>query len=482
MHNTKPTALIILDGFGYSSKNQHNAIALAKTPFLDYLQKKYPSTYLKASGAAVGLPAHENGNSEVGHFTIGAGKITPQTSLLLKSHMQHKALMSNQTLMKELKKFNPKNKIHLIGMISDGGVHSNISHTIEILKTLHSKDIKNVYVHAILDGRDTPPQSADKFIKTIQKELQGFNNGHIVTVHGRHYAMDRDHNDDRTQASFNVMTEQSKQISDIDTIIKKSYEKNIYDEYITPQATHDDHTIQQNDGIIFLNFRPDRAKQITQKLLSLKTSFFITPVLYDTNLPTTPLIKAPSTSNTLLEKINDSNKTICTITETEKFNHLTYFFNGHRDIQLTNETRIMIPSHKVMTHDQKPEMKAAEITDHIIAQTSKGYDFYLANFANADMVGHTGNLPATIKAIEIIDQQLHKIYTRIVQEMQGTIFITADHGNAEKMFNQSSNQPCTSHTNNRVPFYAISSTKKDLTEMQGLSDIAKIILEALNID
>lgn len=483
MNNKKPIALIILDGFGYAPSHQFNAISQAHTPNLNLWKKKYAFTQLKASGSSVGLPPQENGNSEVGHFTIGSGKIIPQTSLLLSSTIQFHSLISNHTLMKELKNFNPQNTIHLVGLISNGGVHSNIQHLFEYLKVLKHYNFNNISIHAILDGRDTPPQSALSFLEQVEQHLKQFKNGKIATIHGRHYAMDRDKNDDRITASFNIMTQQSSSINDYAQKINDSYKCNISDEYITPFVTHYDHVIQSDDGVIFFNFRPDRAKQITQKLLSLPLNFFITPVIYDSSLPTKPLIKVPSTTNTLLEIINNNNKQICTITETEKFNHLTYFFNGHRNISLPHEHRIMIPSHKVQRHDQKPEMKAQEITDQLISCTQKNkYDFFLLNFANADMVGHTGNLQATIKAVECIDTQLKKIYEEIVIKHNGTLFITADHGNAEKMFDQQSQQPCTSHTNNKVPFYAINTKEKDLTMMQGLSDIATIILRSMNIN
>ncbi len=477
-----PTILIVLDGLGVSEEKKYNAFSQAKTPHLDNWQNKYFYTTLQASGTHVGLQDGYNGNSEVGHFTLGAGKIIQQTSTLLNAQLHPEKLYSNNTLADVLEKFNTGARIHLIGMASDGNIHSNLDHAKAFINTLARHGFSQILVHAFLDGRDTPPQSALQYLDSLQAELDEYSCGKIASIHGRYYAMDRNNNDDRTQKSFDILTKQQATWMTYQNVIKKNYKKNISDEFIKPIACIQDHTIQPGDGVIFFNFRPDRAIQLTRQLLTLDLAFFITPIIYHKSLTTTPLINATKTNETLLEVLTDHNKTIFTIAETEKYAHVTYFFNGHRDITIPTEERVLIPSSKLHPADD-PNMQAKIITETVLTSlTNDPKDFYLINYANADMVGHSGNLEATIEAIECLDIQLHKLYQEVVIKQNGTIYITADHGNAETMFDKLSNQNCTSHTSNPVPLYVLSQKDQQKIELHGLADVAPFILKNMKIE
>jgi len=482
MSRAKPTMLIILDGFGISSEKKYNACYQAKTPHFDNWRNKHFYTTLQAAGKFVGLPVNYNGNSEVGHFTLGAGRIVPQTVTILNTNLETKNLQINSILINILKKFNKDKRVHLMGLASDGNIHSNLHHAQALIATLHHHNISKILFHAFLDGRDTPPQSALNYLEIIEKDLDKLQCGKIASIHGRYFALDRNRNWDRTQKTFEILTKQQESYTPYQDYIKKSYNNEITDEFIEPQACASDHAIQNGDGIIFFNFRPDRAIQLTQKLLTLETSFFITPINYHTSLPTTPLISATHVDETLLETLSLHKKNIFTIAETEKYAHVTYFFNGHKDIRLATEQRTLVPSSTKLHPHEDPVMQAHKITEEVLQSLqTKSYDFYLINYANADMVGHSGNLPATIAAIECLDEQLSQLYQEVVIKQKGTIYITADHGNAETMFNEVNNQPCTSHTNNPVPFYMLTLKKIKKPNLQSLADVAPYILQNMNI-
>ena len=482
MPSPPPTMLIILDGLGISCETKYNAFYQAKTPHLDNWKSQHYYTTLQAAGKFVGLQENSQGNSEVGHFTLGAGRIIQQTSIYLNANLHPDTLFTNITLTNLLRTFNTGKKIHLLGMASDGNIHSNLDHARAFISTLAQHKISNILVHAFLDGRDTPPYSAQQYLDTLQSDLDTYSCGKIASIHGRYYAMDRNNNWNRTQQTFNVLTKQQKTWTPYQDHITQSYTNNVSDEFIVPTACIQDHTIQPGDAIIFFNFRPDRAIQLTKQLLQLDTSFFITPIIYHETLPTTPLISAVQTDQTLLEVLSSNNKTIFTIAETEKYAHVTYFFNGHRDITIPTEQRLLIPSSITKQPAEDPRMQAEKITQTILNSLKNSpKDFYLINYANADMVGHSGNLSATITAIECLDEQLNKLYQEVVIKKNGIIYITADHGNAETMFNEKINQPCTSHTNNPVPFYILSQKKKQDLELQGLADIARLILKNMEI-
>jgi 2,3-bisphosphoglycerate-independent phosphoglycerate mutase len=480
---TSPTILIVLDGLGISCEKKYNAFSQAETPHLDSWLDQHFYTTLQASGAFVGLQEGYHGNSEVGHFTLGAGKIIPQTSTLLNINLHPEKLHTNNTLTDLLKKFNLPAKVHLMGMASDGNIHSNLDHCRAFISTLAQHGISNILVHAFLDGRDTPPRSALKYLNVLQADLDRFACGQIASIHGRYYAMDRNNNADRTQKSFDILTQPQTSWITYQDCITQNYELQISDEFIKPTACIENNTIEPGDAVIFFNFRPDRAIQLTKKLLALDLAFFVTPIIYHESLLTTPLLASIQTEQTLLEVLAAHNKTIFTIAETEKYAHVTYFFNGHRDITIATEERVLIPSSTLHPADD-PKMRAEQITDAVLnSLTNNPKDFYLINYANADMVGHSGNLDATIAAIECLDTELNKLYQQVVIQQNGTIYITADHGNAETMFDEQSDQTCTSHTGNPVPFYMLTNKGKQklAVKLESLADVAPFILKNMDI-
>lgn len=482
-----PTILVILDGLGVSPEKKYNAFFKAYTPHFDRWQHQYFYTTLQAAGVFVGLQEGYHGNSQVGHFTLGAGRIIEQTSTRLNTNLHPDILHGNPTLTDLLKKFNPGKRVHLLGMASDGNIHSNLDHAQAFIAACAHHGISNILVHAFLDGRDTPPRSALQYVDILQSTLDRYSCGKIASIHGRYYAMDRNNNDDRTQKSFDILTQPQATWTSYQDCIAQNYAADVTDEFIEPITCIENQMIQPGDGVIFFNFRPDRALQLTKKLLGLDLSFFVTPVLYHESVATTPLIPEVIADQTLLETLSDHNKTIFTIAETEKYAHVTYFFNGHRDIMWPTEERILIPSSPLQPDDD-PKMKAQEITQTVLDSLQHDpKDFYLINYANADMVGHSGNLDATIQAIEFLDEQLKLLYEQVVIQQHGTIYITADHGNAEIMFDDLSQQNCTSHTSNHVPFYMLTKNPEHLSNAQfwhgvGLADVAPLILKNMKIN
>lgn len=477
-----PNVLIVLDGLGISDANRHNAFNKAHTPHLTRWKTEYSYTTLQAAGTFVGLPDGYNGNSEVGHFTLGSGKIILQISTLLNHMMQESTLNNSAIITKLLKNFKVNSRVHLLGLASDGNIHSNIAHARALISTLNHHKIKNILFHAIVDGRDTPPCSAQQFLDTIESDLQKYKCGKIATIHGRFYAMDRNQNLDRTNKSLKILTQQEKTIIPYGQAIKNNYAQGLSDEFLVPTACIQDHIIQPGDGVIFFNFRPDRAIQLTKKLLEMNLAFLVTPVQYHPTLLTTTLLPSVQTNNTLLEILSAHHKKIFTIAETEKYAHVTYFFNGHKDITLPGEQRVLIPSLTDPDIAKNPKMQAEKITQTIIDSLHNNpCDFYLVNYANADMIGHSGNFNATVAAIECLDHELGKLYKEIVIKQNGTMFITADHGNAEKMFDEKSGQSCTSHTKNPVPFYMLKKNHKQEFKLTGLADVAPFILKMMNI-
>ncbi|MBV8660979.1 MAG: 2,3-bisphosphoglycerate-independent phosphoglycerate mutase [Candidatus Dependentiae bacterium] len=478
-----PTILIILDGLGISGEKKYNAFSQAKTPHLDNWQLQHFYTTLQAAGNFVGLKNGYQGNSEVGHFTLGAGRIIEQTSTRLNINLHPDKLHKDSTLSNLLEKFNSGNRVHLLGMASDGNIHSNLDHARAFISALAHHKISNVLIHAFLDGRDTAPYSALQYLDTIQSDLDTYSCGKIASVHGRYYAMDRNNNEDRTQKSFDILTKQQSTWMSYQDCIQQNYLHETSDEFIIPTACIPDHTIQPGDAVIFFNFRPDRAIQLTKKLLTLDLAFFITPIIYHESLATTPLVNSVQANETLLEILAEHHKTIFTIAETEKYAHVTYFFNGHRDISIATEQRVLIPSSKTLEPVNDPKMQAEKITQAVLNSIQNDpKDFYLINYANADMVGHSGNLIATIAAIECLDIELNKLYQQVVIKQNGTIYITADHGNAEIMFDEINQQPCTSHTNNPVPFYVLTKNDQQKVELKGLADIAPLILKNMGLE
>jgi 2,3-bisphosphoglycerate-independent phosphoglycerate mutase len=487
----KPIVLVILDGFGYKVDRSFNAIAQAKTPYIDTWIKEYPHTYLQASGTAVGLPNGFIGNSEVGHQTIGAGRIIPQPALVIHQTLLHNKLCSNKKLISNLNELSKNmGNLHIIGLLSDAGVHSHQELLYALIKCAIEQKVPHIYLHLILDGRDTPPQSATKYLQQLEKFIQKYPNASIASLHGRFYAMDRDNNINRTQKSFNALTQAtSPNFNNWQDALNHWYTKEITDEYIPPTILNPQGTIKPGDGIICFNFRADRARQLTEMFLehkdTLKFSFFITPFVYDKHLNTLPLFEKPFITNTLGDILHKYDKTTFAIAETEKYAHVTYFFNSGRETPYATETWKLIPSIKTTNYASYPEMSAPHITQAVLESLKHDpKDFYLINYANADMVGHSGDFKATIQAVECLDKQLHKLYEQVVNGMNGTLIITADHGNAEEMFDIATNQPKTSHTTNKVPFIFISKTAKNskaALNLKSIADIAPYILKLMHL-
>ncbi|MFC1845608.1 2,3-bisphosphoglycerate-independent phosphoglycerate mutase [Candidatus Dependentiae bacterium] len=494
----KPTVLVVLDGLGYSPSTTHNAVFAAKTPNLDSWQDSYPHALLKASGTAVGLLEGAIGNSEVGHLTLGSGRIVQQPVAIVHEAIANKTLFKNSVLIEQLKKIKTSgSKLHLMGLLSDASVHSHIAHLFAFLDAAKQVGLENVFIHPFLDGRDTPPQSAATYLEQLDKKIAQLGLGNIASLHGRFYAMDRDNNWERTEQSYCTLTEKqtTKQTSWQETL-DESYKKNITDEFVPPTQLHPSGIIEPGDGILFFNFRPDRARQLTRAFIDpsfiefkrkrVQLECFITPFSYTPTLKTDVLFSRKPIRNTLCDVLHNNGKTMFAIAETEKYAHVTYFFSGGREQRLANETRMLIPSIRATTYVKHPAMSAQKITEAVLTSLKTDpHDFYLINYANADMVGHSGNMDATVKAIEYLDGQLKKLYDQIITNMDGTLYITSDHGNAEQMFDATTGQPTTAHTTNQVPFIMLKKELRGNTKelpLTELSEIAPFILQNMELE
>lgn len=492
MNSTKQILLIILDGWGIRSDSKHNAIKTANPEYMNFLWNSYPHLSLPASGEAVGLPAGTIGTSEIGHLTLGAGRVIYTDLLRVNKDIKEDKLKDNEAFIKLFRHVKLHNStLHVMGLVSPGGVHSHQEHLFSFLQTARNTGIEKIVVHVFTDGRDTPPKSADKYVNELEQVISKLGNIHIGSIHGRYYAMDRDKNMDRTQittiALFQGVGEKHLQKS-AHSVIQEQYEKGTGDEFIKPQILLNESknadTINKDDGVFFFNFRPDRARQITKQILDKKESFnlfFVTMTQYDKDLITEVAYPPINISNTLSEVLSKNNITQVHIAETEKYAHVTYFFNGGKEIKYENEEYIMIQSRKdVPTHDLAPEMKAADIADKTIEQINKGIKFIVINFANADMVGHTGKFDPAVKAVKFEDTQIKRVTETMLQK-GGIALITSDHGNAEDMFDEVNNQPTTAHSLNPVPFIITNKDSKILRDSGSLADVAPTILELFNI-
>ncbi len=453
---------------------------------------------LQASGNAVGLPDGFIGNSEVGHETIGAGRILPQPLSIIQNAIQNKSLSSHAILLEQLAQLKKTGKtLHILGLLSDAGIHSHDQLLYALIEIAATQGIKKIVIHPFIDGRDVSPQSAQHYLATLEQFLKKMNVGTIGSIHGRFYPMDRDHNWLRTEESYKVLTQPlSDSAQSWQSILTQNYDQNISDEFIAPAQLDPQAIIQPGDGIIFMNFRPDRARQLTRAFTDtafdmfpvkkLDLAFFITPVSYGKHIKTIPLFEQPIIHNTLKEVLARHDKAIFSIAETEKYAHVTYFFAGGQEKIFPHEIRILIPSIVTDTYAKYPEMSAAQITQSVLRSLKKSpKDFYLINYANADMVGHSGDFSATVKAIEFLDKQLHELYEKIVVGMQGTLYITADHGKAEEMYDSKNKTVRKSHTTNSVPFIMMRSDIKDSgfqLPLKELSDVAPFILEQMHIE
>nr|YP_010198937.1 phosphoglycerate mutase [Hydropuntia urvillei]UAD88386.1 phosphoglycerate mutase [Hydropuntia urvillei] len=490
----RPIILTILDGWGYSIHKKGNAIELADTPTMDHLWQNYPHTLLNASAEDVGLPKGQMGNSEVGHTTIGAGRIINQDLVRISTSIKNQSFFKNKALQNICNKIeSQKAKMHLIGLCSNGGVHSHIQHLFALIDIIIRYNIK-ICIHVITDGRDTSPYSSKIFIEQIKNHIQKFKHVNICTISGRYYSMDRDCRWSRTEKSYRLLTSNKLDvIQDPILLINKYYEQNISDEFIPPSRISQG-SIENNDGIIFFNFRPDRMRQLLKAFTNLTFKGFpvkqfqnlevVTFTQYDQSLNTEVAFPPKNNKNFIGQVISNYGLKQLRLAETEKYAHVTYFFNGGIEEPFPGEDRQLIASPKVDTYDLCPEMSAEQLTKIAInAINDNIYTLIVINYANPDMVGHTGNLKATINAINKIDTCLNQIWN-ICKNMNNTLIITADHGNAEYMLNES-NQPCTSHSINPVPFILAEAKnihKQNLRANGNLADIAPTILELLNLN
>ncbi len=482
--------LCIMDGVGIRDTEYGNAVKMAKKPNLDYLIKNYPHSKLEASGELVGLPAGQMGNSEVGHTNIGAGRIVYQPLQLITNQIKNGEFFQNKNLLETIKhvKDNHSN-LHICGLLSDGGIHSHINHLFGLIDLCKKEGISNVYYHVFLDGRDTLPNICLKYLDELSEKIKETSVGSIASISGRYYAMDRDNRWDRVKKAYDVMvTGTGIECNSYKDVIEKNYNEGIFDEFIVPTIIDKNGMIKDNDGLIAFNFRPDRLREIFKAITNPDFSDFehknLKNIKLTTMMPVSDEVicnnafELQKLDNTLGEYLSKNHKTQLRIAETEKYAHVTYFFDGGVEKDLDGCKRILVNSPKVATYDLKPEMSAYEVTDKLIKELDNHLDVVILNFANGDMVGHTGNLDAAIKAVETVDDCIGKIYKK-VEEIGGTLIVTADHGNSEVMIDDNGNV-ITSHTTNKVPF--IITDKSIKLEDGKLADIAPTMLYLLGLD
>ena len=489
----KPLILMILDGFGIAGADG-NAIKAANKPNIDRLFAENPVTEIGASGMDVGLPDGQMGNSEVGHTNIGAGRVVYQELTRITKSIQDGDFLANEALCNAMDNALANDKsLHIMGLLSDGGVHSHNTHLYGILEMAKKKGLSKVYVHAFLDGRDVPPSSAKSFAEACTEKMNEIGVGKIATVMGRYYAMDRDNRWDRVEKAYAAMVYgEGNTCEDAALAIQKSYDEGVTDEFVLPTVIDGGDTIKDGDSVIFYNFRPDRAREITRTFVDSdfdgferKNGFFpltfVCMTQYDATMPNVQVaFKPQSLKNTLGEYLSDKGMTQLRIAETEKYAHVTFFFNGGVEKQYDNEDRILVKSPAVATYDMQPEMSAYEVTDKLVETIESGkYDMIILNFANCDMVGHTGVFEAAVKAVEAVDECVGKV-TDAIAKMGGVALITADHGNADKMVDVDG-EPFTAHTTNPVPFCVIGYPCKLRTGGK-LADIAPTMLEILGLE
>jgi len=505
----KPVVLVVLDGWGISNNTQGNAIRQAHLPTIDKLNKFYPMTTLQASGISVGLPWGECGNSEVGHMALGAGKIIYQNLPRITLSIQDGSFFQNEALMKAMgSSADHKSSLHLIGLLSEGSVHSHKEHLFALLEMAKNRKIEKVYIHAFTDGRDSPPNAGTKTIKELQDKIKVYGIGKIATLCGRNWAMDRNNNWDRVEKAYNLLTEgKGEKVQDPVKYLQDSYAKEITDEYIEPAVIIENQeapvVIKDNDSVIFFNYREDRARELTKafvlpsfkkfkrdKLLKIE---FVTLTEYEKDLPVQVAFPPEEINGGLGEVLSKKKVKQLRLAETEKYAHVTYFFNGGKEEPWPGEDRILIPSPTVSKFDETPEMSAPKITEKALEAINSGkYSFILINYANPDMVGHTGNEKATVEAVQSTDKSLSLLVPAVLKN-KGCLLVTADHGNAEEVKNFHTGQIDTEHSSNPVPFWFVASDNhhnkkaeeivRQQNEVGGLlSDVAPTILEIMKIE
>lgn len=490
----KPLALIILDGFGYNPNEYGNAIKAANTPNIDALFAKYPHTLIGASGMDVGLPDGQMGNSEVGHTNIGAGRIVYQELTRITKSIKDGDFFSNPALKAAIENCKKNHSaLHLMGLLSDGGVHSHNAHLYGLVEMARENGLNEVYIHAFMDGRDVPPTSGKDFLADCQAKLEEIGVGKIATVIGRYYAMDRDNRWDRVEKAYAAMVYgEGEQCADPVAAAENSYAQGVTDEFIVPTVCTKGATIKTNDSVVFFNFRPDRAREITRTLVDDDFSgftrrngripvYFVCMTQYDATMPNVDIaFKPQSLTNTFGQYISDKGLTQLRIAETEKYAHVTFFFNGGVEASFPGEDRALINSPKVATYDLKPEMSAYEVTDEVVSRINSGkYDVIILNYANCDMVGHTGVFDAAKAAVEAVDTCLGRTVEAILAQ-GGAALITADHGNADQMY-EPDGSPFTAHTTNLVPLILVN-VDASLKEHGKLADLAPTMLDILGLE
>ncbi len=494
----QPLALIILDGWGLSSEKRGNAVAQAATPNLEKLKATFPHAKLKASGEEVGLPHSQMGNSEVGHLNIGAGRVVYQELTRISLAIRNKEFFQNPVLREAISRAHGKS-LHLIGLLSDGGVHSHIDHLYALLEMAKAESLEKVFIHCFLDGRDVPPKNALEYLVPLEQKCSSLGIGVIATVMGRYFAMDRDRRWDRVEKAYQAMVKgEGLKVSKVTEVVQQAYARGETDEFVQPTViTGADGQpvglIQEGDSIIFYNFRPDRAREITRAFVDEQFDgfqrgdahpnvHFVCMTRYDQTIPAPVAYLHQSFHNTLGEVLSNHNLTQLRIAETEKYAHVTFFFNGGVETPYPGEERTLIQSPKVATYDLQPEMSAAGVTEKFIERLAEDqFDVIICNYANPDMVGHTGNMEAAVKAIEAVDESIGRVVLEILKR-KGTVILTADHGNVEHM-KDDNGQPFTAHTTNDVPFILVSEKYQEAQLADGsLQDIAPTMLDLLGID
>lgn len=485
----KPLVLCIMDGVGEREETHGNAVKAAHTPNLDMLKEKYGYSLLEASGSKVGLPDGQMGNSEVGHTNIGAGRIVYQPLQLITEKIKDGSILENKNILNVINHTKENDsKLHIMGLLSDGGIHSHINHLMGIIDMCIKNNVNEIYFHIFLDGRDTLPNVAYNYIQQLENKIKEINKGKLVTISGRYYAMDRDNNWDRLVKSYDaIVYGKAEEYKTAKEVIDSNYAKDIYDEFIIPAILDKEGIVDDNDGIIVFNYRPDRLRELFSALTNPNFKGFETKLLNNIKLVTmmpvseevicTNAFELQKLDNIIGDYLSDHNLKQLRISETEKYAHVTYFFDGGVEKEIKDCEKILIPSPKVATYDLKPEMSAYLITDKLLSIIDK-YDVVIMNYANGDMVGHTGVFDATVKAVEVVDECIGKVYKKVM-ELGGTLIVTADHGNSDYMLDDNNNV-ITSHSTSLVPFIV---TKEGIVLKNGkLGDIAPTMLKLLDLE
>ena len=499
MSTKKLTMLMILDGFGMNEKEEGNAVKIAQIPALTEILTKNPNTMIHTSGLEVGLPEGQMGNSEVGHTNIGAGRIVYQDLAKITKSIEDGDFFSKPEFVKAIENCKANNsKLHIMGLLSDGGVHSHNRHLYGLLELAKRKDFEDVYVHCFMDGRDTPPASGEGYLIKLEEKLKEKGVGQIASLSGRFYAMDRDKRWERVSQAYDALVHgEGEKALDAVAAIEESYQKEIFDEFVKPTVITNKEgeplaKIENGDSVIFFNFRPDRAREITRSIVDKEfdgfeteklDTYFVCMTPYDETMPNVEVaFRKEEIRNTFGEYISKKGLKQLRIAETEKYAHVTFFFNGGEEKQYEGEDRILVPSPKVETYDLKPEMSAYEVTDKVIeAIKSEKYDSIILNYANPDMVGHTGSIDAAVKALETINDCVAKV-VEAVKSVDGVLLITADHGNAEQMIDYKTGEPHTAHTTNPVPLAVVGLPGNKKVREGRLADLAPTMLDIMGLE